>query len=106
MVPGRKPTIYARGFSATLGMAFGPDRSLYVCEFSRNFAAGDTHGDVVRIRPDGTRVRYGAGQLFNPGGIAVTRDGTAYVSNWSIRRGVPNRRGERGQILALKPTVP
>lgn len=103
MVPGQKPQVWATGFSSILGLAFGPDGSLYVCEFSRNFRAHDPHGDVVRIAPDGTRTTIGAGQLFHPGGVAVARDGTVYVSNWSTLLGEPDRAGHRGQIVALSP---
>jgi glucose/arabinose dehydrogenase len=103
MVPGQKPQVWATGFNSILGLAFGPDGSLYACEFSRNFATNDPHGDVVRIAPDGTRTTIGAGQLFHPGGIAVGSDGTVYVSNWSTLLGKPNRAGHRGQIVALSP---
>ncbi|HWE13052.1 MAG TPA: ScyD/ScyE family protein [Solirubrobacteraceae bacterium] len=103
MAPGQEPSLYADGFNAIIGLAFGPDGSLYVCEFSRDFAANDPHGDVIRIAPDGTRTTLGAGVLFRPGGIAVARDGTVYVSNWSTLTGTPTRAGHRGQIVALTP---
>jgi hypothetical protein len=103
MVPGQKPQVWATGFSSILGLAFGPDGSLYACEFSRNFATNDPHGDVVRIAPDGTRTTIGLGQLFHPGGVAVGGDGTVYVSNWSTLPGKPDRAGHRGQIVALSP---
>lgn len=101
MAPGHRPKVFATGFSSIIGLAFGPDGSLYVCEFGRNFDAGDPHGDVVRLAPDGTRTRLGVGQLFHPGGVAVGRDGTVYVSNWSTLPGRPNRAGHRGQLVAI-----
>jgi sugar lactone lactonase YvrE len=103
MIPGQPPQVWATGFSAIVGLAFGPDGSLYVCEFSRNFPAGDRHGDVVRVAPDGSRTTLGAGQLFRPGGIAVARNGNVYVSNWSTLIGTPNRAGHRGQVVELAP---
>jgi hypothetical protein len=103
MIPGQKPRVWATGFNSILGLAFGPDGTLYVCEFSRNFAADDPHGDVVRIAPDGGRTTLGAGQLFRPGGIAVGSDGTIYVSNWSTLTGRSDRAGHRGQLVELTP---
>jgi sugar lactone lactonase YvrE len=102
MLPGQRAAVFATGFSAITGTAFGPDGSLYVCEFSRDFADDDLHGDVVRLAPDGTRTRYGLGQLFHPGGIAVAHDGTIYVSNWSTLAG-QHRGPHHGQIVALVP---
>jgi sugar lactone lactonase YvrE len=86
-----------------VGLALGPDGSLYAAEFSRNFPKGDRHGDVVRVAPDGTRTRLGVDRLFNPGGVAVGPDGSVYVSNWSTLTGRSNRAGHRGQVVRIGP---
>jgi sugar lactone lactonase YvrE len=103
MLPGQRPKVLASGFNAITGIAVGSDGSVYVCEYSLDYAAGDEHGDVVRLDPDGTRTQYGAGELFHPGGVAVASDGTIYVSNWSTLSGRSNAAGERGQIVAITP---
>ena len=101
MFPGHRPTVFATGFSAIIGLAFGPGGNLYVCEYSRDFAGSDPRGDIVQVAPDGTRTRLGLGQLFHPGGIAVSSNGTIYVSNWSTLTGTPDKSGHRGQVLQL-----
>lgn len=87
ILPGQKPHVFATGFNAITGIAVGLDGSVYVCEYSLNYAHNDNHGDVVRLDPDGTRTVYGAGRLFHPGGIAVANNGAIYVSNWSAQIG-------------------
>lgn len=44
---------------------------------------------------DGAVTELAAGQLSAPGDVAVGRDGTVYVTNWSV---APN-----GQVLAIRP---
>src|SRR4051812_15619724 len=105
LVPGQKPTIYAKGLNSITGLAFDRDGSLYVTELSRTTGKqgpkGD--GDVVKIAPDGTRKRFGVGELVFPAGAAVADDGTIYVSNFSILPGKTPRKspfkGAGGQIV-------
>src|SRR5207248_3126780 len=103
MVPGDRPRVYATGFNAIVGLAVGPDNSLYVCEFSRNFARNDPRGDIIRVSPEGTRTKFGVGRLFHPGGVAIGTDGSIYVSNWSTLSGKANRAGHRGQVVRITP---
>jgi hypothetical protein len=84
IVPGEEPEIFVGGLTAVVDLAFGPDGSLYVCEFSTDIETFNPAGAVVRIRPDGRRTVLGAGSLFFPGGVAVDRKGRVYVSNWSV----------------------
>ncbi len=68
-------SVFADGFTSAVDLAFGPDGSLYVLEVFP--------GDVIRVRPDGTRstaVPPDAGLSF-PTGLAVGQDGSVYVSN-------------------------
>ena len=109
VVPGRRPTVFAAGFNAITGVAFGRDGSLYVSEFSTDpTAERRPSGDVVRVAPDGTRSRLGVGELYFPAGVAVGSDGSVYVSNWSILpESTPQQgmfRGARGQVLRFAPS--
>jgi hypothetical protein len=84
---GGTPEVAYSGFTNIIDVAFGPDGSLYVVEIAQNaipnFGGG---GRIVRIAPDGTRstVLSGPQYLFAPGGIAVSTDGSLYVTVASI----------------------
>jgi len=84
IVPGHAPEVFVSGLTAVVDVAFGPDGSLYVCEFSTDIATFSPAGAIVRVRPNGRRTVLGQGSLFYPGGVAVSKKGTVYVSNWSV----------------------
>ncbi len=104
---GGKPEVYARGFTAITGVAFGPDGSLFVTEFSRNIRKEDLRGAVVRVAPDGTRTRLGQRQLKTPTGAAVDAQGAVYVSNFSVLPGrTPKNspfKGAGGTLVKITP---
>lgn len=82
------------------GLAFGTDGSLYVSELNPGGLGavfnpmGDPHGALIRVWPDGHRTEIAHGQLVQPGGVAVGREGTVYVSVFSILR-------NRGAVVAI-----
>ena len=89
---GGTPEVYASGFTKIIDLAFGLDGSLYVLQISSTGGAppqGGT-GSLIRLSPDGstrtTVVAPGAG-LVAPGGIAIDRDGSIYVTNQSVSPG-------------------
>jgi hypothetical protein len=84
IVLGQAPEVFVDGLTAVVDLAFGPDGSLYVWEFSTDIATFSPLGAIVRIRPNGRRTVLGEGSLFFPGGVAVSRRGRVFVSNWSI----------------------
>jgi len=86
---GGAPEIFASGFTKIIDLAFGEDGSLYVLQISSAGGAppqGGT-GSLYRVPPGGgapeTIVAPGAG-LVAPGGIAIDRDGSIYVTNFSV----------------------
>lgn len=90
---GGDPEVVADGFTNVIDIAFGPDGSLYVLQLAApipNFAAGS----LIRVAPDGTRTTIDV-PLFAPGGVAVAKDGTIYVTNFSVAPG-------GGQVLAIR----
>ena len=56
VVPGEKPTVWARGFTNIIDMAFH-DGTLYVVEIAHNSLAtsGTPFGALVRLNPDGSK---------------------------------------------------
>ena len=81
---GGPPVVQATGFTAITGVAIGPDGSLFVTEFAQNLEKGNLAGAVVRLAPDGTRIRLGGKKLLAPTGAAVDSTGAVYVSNFSV----------------------
>jgi DNA-binding beta-propeller fold protein YncE len=55
-------------------------------------------GSLINVAPDGTRTTVNV-DLFAPGGVAVAKDGTIYVTNFSILPG-------GGQVIAIRPQAP
>jgi hypothetical protein len=81
-------TLFADGFTAVTGLDFGPDGSLYVVSFLKNglLADGPPVGALYRLT-NGVRTELAAGQLTLPGDVAVSRNGTVYVTNQSVFSG-------------------
>jgi sugar lactone lactonase YvrE len=91
---GGEPEIYAEGFTNIIDIQFGPDGSLYVLQIANpipNFGGGA----LLRVAPDGTRTQITV-PLFAPGGIAIAKDGTIYVTNRSTSPG-------GGEVLRIRP---
>jgi len=91
---GGDPEVFAAGLTKIIDIAFAPDGSLYVLEITGRAGGppatpADT-GVLIRVSADGktqtTIVAAGAG-LVTPGGVAVGRDGSIYVTNFSIQAG-------------------
>jgi hypothetical protein len=91
---GGDPEVVLSGFTNVIDIAFAPDGSLYVLQIAEplfNFGAAK----LIRVSPDGTRTTL-AVSLFAPGGLAIAKDGTIYVTNFSIAPG-------GGQVIAIRP---
>jgi sugar lactone lactonase YvrE len=104
---GGTPVVHATGFTAISGLAFGPDGSMFVTEFARNFRRFDIRGRVVRVASDGSRSNLGGRALQAPTGAAVDSTGAVYVSNFSVLpRRTPRRsdfRGAGGTLVKITP---
>jgi sugar lactone lactonase YvrE len=80
-VPGQQPTVFASGFTNVIDIAFGRDGSMYVAEISHfGFLSGNPAGGVWRVSPGGGTKQLLTTSVISPGGIAVARDGSLYVS--------------------------
>lgn len=88
--PGSKePELFARGLGRPLGMEFGPDGALYVCDAKKG---------LVRVKPDGTSevlLEAVAGRkLTFPNNLDVTKDGVVYFTDSSIEHPQTDYLGE------------
>jgi len=102
VVPGQQPQVWQRGFTAITGCGFGADGSFYVTEFQTGgLGAASPAGDVVRIGENGARQTLGTGQLFLPNGFLAGRDGSIYVSNWSVLPGTSSHGSPTGQVVRI-----
>lgn len=92
-------TLFADGFTSVVGLAFGPHGDLFVVEIVKAgvfnlFSGGDTTGALWRVR-HGHKTEIAAGSLDTPGGVAVDRRGTIYVTNLSTSIG-------GGEVLRIR----
>ncbi len=105
VVPGSKPTVYKTGFTTITGLAFGPDKSMYVTELTTNTRSQRPSGAVIKVAPDGTRTTLGQGTLFSPSGAVLDRSGNLYVSNFSVLPATTPKKGpyggRGGQVVRL-----
>jgi hypothetical protein len=89
-------TIYARGFTNIMDLAFDRDGTLYVLEIDHDSLLGPgTDGAIFAVNRKGTRrVELPAGTLPLPGGIAVGRDGLYVTTNATSAGG--------GQVVRIR----
>lgn len=88
VVPGGAPSVFATGFTNIIDIKFGRDGSLYVLQISKNgLRSGNPLGALIRVATDGTQSEIAAGALISPGGLALGRDGSIYVSRFSTLPG-------------------
>ena len=90
-----QPTIYARGFTNVIDIAFAPQGGLYVLEYAKNsISSGNQTGALIYVAPNGNRSTIASDGLINPTGLAVDRNGTIYISNNSMGK-------NNGQIISI-----
>jgi hypothetical protein len=94
---GATPEVFADNFTNIVDIAFGKDGSLYVLEIAANsLLSGNPLGALIRVAPDGTRTEIAPGALISPGGMAIGKDGSIYVSRFGTLPGA-------GDVVRIKP---
>jgi hypothetical protein len=88
VLPGHKPTVYARGFTAIGDIAFDREGRLLVLELDRRGlndpGLNDGHpasGAIIRVAADGRQTLVASAGLDFPTALVVARDGYVYVSD-------------------------
>jgi DNA-binding beta-propeller fold protein YncE len=85
VVPGQQPVIWASGLTTVTAIAFDRQGRLLATEFNTGglLSPPTVPGALVRISNDGQTVTtLPVPGLYQPTGLAVSADGTAYVSNY------------------------
>jgi hypothetical protein len=86
VVPGRKPTIYATGFTTISGLAFDGNDLLVLELASKGLLDPSSPGALIRLRPNGSRTVLASAGLVAPTGLAVA-GGAIYISNYGTYPG-------------------
>lgn len=105
IVPGHRPTVYARGFTAIEDIAFDAEGRLLVLEIDAKglddpgFDTGSpASGAIIRVSGSGHRTTLLDSGLSYPTGLAVGRGGVLYVTNDGVSSAGT---GTSGEILEV-----
>jgi hypothetical protein len=102
VVAGRKPTVYASGFTTISDLAFA-GRNLLVLEFATKGLLGPkSPGALIKLEPNGKRTVIWSAGLAQPTGIAVG-GGSIYVSNHGVSPGSGAR--PHGEVVSLPVSI-
>jgi hypothetical protein len=104
VVPGQQPVIWARGLTTVTAIAFDRQGRLLATEFNTGglLSPPTVPGALVRISDNGQTVTtLPVPGLFQPTGLAVSADGTVYVSNYGDSTTASSQPGEIVKITGL-----
>jgi hypothetical protein len=104
VVPGHKPVIWARGLTAVTAIAFDRQGRLLATEFNTGglLSPPTVPGALVRISNNGRTVTtLPVPGLYQPTGLAVSADGTVYVSDYGDSTTASSQSGEIVKITGL-----
>jgi hypothetical protein len=102
VVPGQQPVIWARGLTTVTAIAFDRQGRLLATELNTGglLSPPTVPGALVRISNDGQTVTtLPVPDLFQPTGVAVSADGTVYVSNYGDS--TPSTSSHPGEIVKI-----
>ena len=106
LVNGKLVTV-ASGLTTVVDIAFDQAGRLLALEYDQNGLFDMTHapGALIRINRDGTRTTLASNGLAAPGGLAVAKDGSVYVTDFSISDGT-NVPGTGGELVRVSDPSP
>jgi hypothetical protein len=95
IVPGKKPQIFATGFTNVIDIAFDHRGNFLILEFAKNsLRSKDLTGALIRLNTNGSRQVLMSKGLKMPTAIAVGSDDAIYISNCGACPG-------KGQVLRI-----
>ena len=98
IVPGKKISIYASGFTNISDIAFDGTNLLVLEIASMGLLDSKSPGALIRLPPDGTRTVLASAGLVAPTGLAVG-NGLIYISNYGVSPGTGA--GPHGEVVSL-----
>ncbi len=99
IVPGRKPLLYASGFTNISDCAFD-GRDLLVLEVAdRGLYDPSSTGALIQLAPNGARSVLAKAGLVYPTGLAVAH-GAIYIANYGFSPGIGP--GPHGEVVELR----
>ena len=102
VVPGHQPVIWARGLTSVTSIAFDRQGKLLATQFNTGglLAPPTVPGALVRISNNGrTMTTLPVPGLYQPTGLAVSANGTVYVSNYGDSRTITS--SHPGEIVKI-----
>jgi hypothetical protein len=98
IAPGKKPALYASGFTNISDIAFD-GKNLLVLELAvKGLLAPPSPGALIRLSPNGKRTVLASAGLVDPSGLAVG-NGLIYVSNYGLAPATGS--GPHGAVVSL-----
>jgi hypothetical protein len=82
--PSAACTKFATGFTNVIDLAFGRDGTMYVLEISKNGLLSDSPVGALWAVSGGSKTELAPGELLFPGGVAVGRNGSLYVTTGAV----------------------
>jgi len=104
VVPGQQPVIWASGLTTVTAIAFDRQGRLLATEFNTGglLSPPTVPGALVRISNNGhTVTTLPVPGLYQPTGLAVSADGTVYVSDFGDSTATSSHPGEIVKITGL-----
>jgi hypothetical protein len=96
--PGRKPTVYASGFTNISDLAFDGKNLLVLEIASRGLRDSHSPGALIRVAPNGARTLLLGTGLVAPTGLAVA-NGSIYIANDGTSPGSAS--GHGGELISI-----
>jgi hypothetical protein len=98
IVPARKISLYASGFTNISDLAFVGNNLLVLEIAARGLLDRRSPGALIRVAPDGSRTVLAGAGLIAPTGLAIG-NGSIYISNYGVFPGAGP--GPHGQVVRL-----
>lgn len=98
VVPGRKPTVYADGFTNIIDLAFAGENLLVLEAAARGLWHTPWTGALIRVAPDKSRQVIASDGLVAPTGLAVGRR-SIFIANYGFFPG--SGPGPHGEVVSI-----